>query len=215
MLAALVAGCGGWSDPSREFAEPVTGAATHPVDVVTPPGLGALDTGRTDINGAPIGIACATCHSTGADMEPIVASLGNPESMHASIELKHGDLSCASCHDDERDNLRLADGRTLEMEEAMALCSQCHGPQRRDYDAGSHGGMQGYWDLRRGPRTRNHCLSCHSAHAPAFEGGRAVFPPKDRHLPTPHGEDGAAPHANGPRAETAPHADADPGASHE
>lgn len=185
--AMLFAGCNqGFTDPSREFAGPVTGKADHAVVIHQPPGLGVLDTDLVDIHGAPIGIACATCHGVGADSDAVVQSLGNPESMHGTIEVKHGDLTCGSCHDDARDKLRLADGRTLEMPEAMTLCGQCHGPQRRDYDAGSHGGMAGYWDLRRGPRERNHCLDCHSAHDPAFRGGAAVHPPKDRFLPDPH-----------------------------
>jgi hypothetical protein len=64
----------------------------------------------------------------------------------------------------------------------MALCAQCHGTQKRDYDHGAHGGMRGYWDLKRGPRERNHCVSCHDPHAPKFGTFMPVHPPKDRFL---------------------------------
>ena len=188
---ALLAACGAeFTDPSREFADPLPDTGPHPVVTHTPRGLGVLDTDRTDIHGAPIGIACATCHAPGADRAAMVESLGNPETMHSTIELKHGELTCGSCHDDDRSRLRLADGTTFAMDEAMRLCAQCHGPQKRDYAAGAHGGMSGYWDLSQGPRTRNHCLDCHSAHDPAFRGGAPVLPPRDRFLPPP----GAAHH---------------------
>lgn len=181
-LALLLLGCGGgFDDPSREFADPPT-AGDHGVTIHQPPGLGVLDTDRRDINGAPIGIACATCHGDGADTDAVVASLGNPEAMHESVDLVHGELTCGSCHDDQRHLLRLANATTLPMTDAMTLCAQCHGPQKRDYDGGSHGGMAGYWDLSRGPRTRNHCLDCHDAHAPAYVGGAPVHPPRDRFL---------------------------------
>jgi len=62
----------------------------------------------------------------------------------------------------------------------MTLCSQCHGPQRRDYNMGLHGGMNGYWDLTKGGRTRNTCINCHDPHAPAFPLVMPVLPPKDR-----------------------------------
>jgi len=188
LVLALLVGCGsGFTDPSREFAEPVAAGADHPVTIHQPAGLGVLDTDRVDIHGAPIGIACATCHEAGADTDALVASLGNPEEMHASVDLQHGALTCGSCHDEQRHLLRLADSTTLEMPEAMTLCAQCHGPAKRDYDAGSHGGMKGYWDLSRGPRTRNHCLDCHGAHDPAYRGGAAVHPPRDRFLSADHG----------------------------
>ena len=66
------------------------------------------------------------------------------------------------------------------MREALTLCSQCHGPQRRDYDHGAHGGMTGYWDRSRGGRQRNHCVDCHDPHQPAYVGGLPVPAARDR-----------------------------------
>lgn len=182
-LTLLLAGCDlGFDDPSREFAEPPIAGPEHPVTIHQPATLGVLDTDRLDVNGQPIGIACATCHGVGADADAVAQDLGNPEKMHGTVELKHAELSCDACHDAQRDKLHLADGTQLDMAQAMDLCGQCHGPQKRDYDGGSHGGMAGYWDLTRGPRTRNHCLDCHDAHDPAFVGGAPVHPPRDRFL---------------------------------
>lgn len=64
----------------------------------------------------------------------------------------------------------------------VSLCGQCHGPQLRDYRRAAHGGATGYWDLSRGPRTRNLCITCHDPHTPAYVGGLPVLPPRDRFL---------------------------------
>jgi hypothetical protein len=74
----------------------------------------------------------------------------------------------------------MADSRPVEFTAVMTLCSQCHGPQRRDYDMGLHGGMTGHWDLAKGGRSRNTCINCHDPHAPAFPLVMPVFPPRDR-----------------------------------
>ena len=95
----------------------------------------------------------------------------------------HGDLSCLSCHNpDDYGTLRLADQRAVLYRDVMTLCAQCHGPQYRDYLHGAHGGMNGYWDLTKGPRTRNSCIHCHDPHAPAFPSMRPTFKPRDRFL---------------------------------
>lgn len=167
-LLLLLTGCdSSFADPSREYAEPVAAVATpHPTRIHRPSGLGAVDTPLQDIHGTPVGVSCATCHA-GPGEDAIATDQGNPEQVHGSIELQHGALACAACHDPEdRRLLRLADGRSLEMGEAMQLCAQCHGPQARDYQHGAHGGMSGYWDLRQGERLRNHCVDCHAPHSP-------------------------------------------------
>lgn len=76
--------------------------------------------------------------------------------------------------------LHLADGTRLELVEALSLCGQCHGLQRRDYAHGAHGGMNGYWDLHAGPRTRNHCVHCHDPHQPKYPRLLPAPPPRDR-----------------------------------
>lgn len=180
LALSLVACDRGFADPGREFAEAVPpDVALHPVEVHRPSALGRLDTELTEATGAPVGIACATCHKPGEG--PAIADRsGPPERFHAAVELSHGALLCESCHASDRTLLHLADGRELEFGDTMALCSQCHGTQRRDYDHGAHGGMNGYWDLRQGPRLRNNCVDCHAAHAPAYPSFLPTFPPNDR-----------------------------------
>jgi hypothetical protein len=103
---------------------------------------------------------------------------------HEGLTFRHGGLTCLSCHNgSDYESLRLADGRSVPFAQSMELCRQCHGPQYRDYVKGAHGGMMGYWDLSRGPRTRNSCVHCHDPHAPAFPQVAPVFPPRDRFAP--------------------------------
>ena len=41
------------------------------------------------------------------------------------------------------------------------------------------GGMNGYWDLSRGPRERHACTTCHDPHAPAYVGMMPARGPVD------------------------------------
>lgn len=120
------------------------------------------------LQGSSVDLSCATCHST---KTPNVAlrEAARLQDFHQGLTVTHGNLSCMSCHDGEDyDKLHLADGTSLPFSETKLLCAQCHGPQHRDYEHGSHGGMSGYWDLSRGPRVRNTCTVCHDPHAPAY-----------------------------------------------
>jgi formate-dependent nitrite reductase cytochrome c552 subunit len=140
-------------------------------------------------SGQPAEVACATCHTTRTPAA--TRRTEDLDEFHQGLIMGHGDLSCLSCHNSENyDTLKLADGTTVGFENAMLLCAQCHGPQSRDYRNGSHGGMNGYWDLSRGPRQRNACTVCHDAHAPAYPQLMPVFPPTDIIPPkhTPHAE---------------------------
>jgi len=139
-----------------------------------------VDTGSKDIDGHAVTVACATCHAT---REPNVENRATKDldQFHAGLKIQHGQLTCLSCHNSNNYNsLRLADGTELSFSDSMQLCAQCHGPQFRDYQNGSHGGMTGYWDLNRGPRQRNHCTDCHDPHWPEFQKMLPVFAPRDR-----------------------------------
>lgn len=152
----------------------------HPVYINHPDGLPVVDSGKRAKDGSIISVRCNTCHD---NKDPNVATNSGSElqGFHQKIQFQHGSLSCVSCHNAENyETLHFADGKSLEFADNMQLCAQCHGPQYRDYRNGSHGGMTGYWDLNRGPRQRNTCTDCHSAHAPAFPKLMPVFPPKVR-----------------------------------
>jgi hypothetical protein len=100
---------------------------------------------------------------------------------HLGLEFQHGSLSCRACHaEGQPPQLNLADGTTLPMQDALRLCAQCHGTQFTNYRHGAHGGMNGYWDTRRGERLKNHCVDCHDPHTPAIEPVLPKPPPRDR-----------------------------------
>ena len=182
-LAAMCLACGPSTPDWRDTEPTISTAPRHATEVRMPATLDGLATGEVGPMGRPVVVACATCHD-GRDVE-MVQTDDELDTFHAGMSVHHGGLSCASCHDDRRrDLLRLADGTTVQMEQAMTLCGQCHGPQLRDYEHGSHGGMTGYWDLTRGPRTRNHCVMCHDPHAPAYPIVAPVPGPRDRGLRT-------------------------------
>ncbi|HXG48895.1 MAG TPA: hypothetical protein VNO52_14830, partial [Methylomirabilota bacterium] len=161
-------------------AAPRTNATLHPVVIRRPAGTPKVATGLTNYHGQPAMASCSACHAT---TRPNIDTRAAAEldQFHQGLKYAHGNLTCLSCHNAKNyDTLRLADSRPVEFPDVMTLCSQCHGPQKRDYDLGLHGGMNGYWDLSRGGRTRNTCINCHDPHAPAFPLVMPVLPPRDR-----------------------------------
>jgi len=200
-LALGAAGCDGFADPSREYGAPVAGEATHGTLIESPQTLGVVDSPLVDVNGTPIGVECETCHGPNPATS-WAATPGKP--FHTGVGVteggvrflhKHGHLRCDNCHTEDRLTVHLADGTHLSLGDTMRLCAQCHGPQSRDYQHGSHGGMDGFWDLRQGPRTRNNCVVCHAPHAPHFEPRLPAKGPQDWYLrPKPEfTEEGEAP----------------------
>ncbi|PHS13989.1 MAG: hypothetical protein COA78_06295 [Blastopirellula sp.] len=172
-------------EQSRSIVEskPASPASTnYPILINRPSGPPRVDTGMEDPHGNSITVACSTCHTT---RKPNITNrkASDLDEFHQKMPMSHGNLSCVSCHNPEDyDSLKLADGSRVEFTQVMKLCAQCHGPQTRDYRHGAHGGMNGYWDLSKGPRTRNNCVDCHKPHAPQFPKMRPTFKPRDRFL---------------------------------
>jgi len=194
-------GCDGQRFERRQPDARYAREAKFSTEVHTPARLKGLYTGEKDALGRPVQVACVTCHGVAEEAPELAADasqldrVGGP---HEGLEFDHGDLGCASCHDAARpERLHLADGRPVPTTDAMQLCAQCHGPQKRDYDHGAHGGMNGYWDLSAGPRDRNHCLDCHDTHRPAYPRYLPVFPPRDRFLAPKHPHRETAPEQEG------------------
>ncbi len=102
---------------------------------------------------------------------------------HEDIVMAHGRHNrnnlCFNCHNETNlVVLQTRDGRELKMENSAPLCGSCHGPTYRDWEAGVHGRISGYWDRKLGPFDRKLCVSCHNPHAPAF--------PSRKPAPGPH-----------------------------
>lgn len=161
---------------------PTVAAAAQRFDTSIRPGPATprVQTDVRDVHRQPVSVACVTCHQT-TQPNLQTRSAAQLRQFHQGLTYQHGNLTCLSCHNAQNyDTLRLADGTTLPFAETMTLCAQCHGQKKRDYDHGAHGGMNGYWDLARGGRTRNTCTNCHDAHAPALPQVWPVLPPRDR-----------------------------------
>ena len=108
---------------------------------------------------------CSECH---AEME---VNLERREMVdfHEDIKLKHAGPQqwCLSCHNpDNRDRLRLIDGRLIDFKESYLLCGQCHGTIFRDWKAGVHGKRTGEWN---GQKLYRLCVHCHNPHQPRFK----------------------------------------------
>ncbi len=155
-------------------------APLYPVFIKRPAGTPTVATGLTNFHGKAVRVSCGSCHATTApNIETRTAA--ELDQFHQGLKYAHGHLTCLSCHNaQDYDRLRMADSRPVDFTDSMTLCSQCHGPQRRDYDMGLHGGMNGHWDLAKGGRTRNTCVNCHDPHAPAFPVVMPVLAPRDR-----------------------------------
>ncbi len=102
---------------------------------------------------------------------------------HPDIVMGHGshgrNNNCFNCHNET--NLVLLqprDGRELKFEDSPKLCGSCHGPTYRDWEAGAHGRISGYWDRSKGPIERKACVNCHNPHSPRF--------PSRKPAPGPH-----------------------------
>jgi hypothetical protein len=94
---------------------------------------------------------------------------------HSDIVMGHGRHNrnnlCYNCHDEANlEGLQTRDGRELKLSESTPLCGSCHGPTYRDWEAGVHGRISGYWNRQLGPIVRQDCVSCHNPHSPAFPG---------------------------------------------
>jgi hypothetical protein len=173
---------------TAERQDSVTPLRRFPVQIRKPFGAPRVVTAVQDAHGSLVTVACSTCHTTRPPI-PENKTVKELDEFHGGMTFSHGTVSCLSCHNpNDYDSLKLADGHRIEFTEVMTLCGQCHGPQLKDYEHGAHGGMNGYWDLSRGPRMKNNCVDCHNPHTPQFPKMRPTFKPRDRFLEPPRDE---------------------------
>ncbi len=193
LQVCLLGGCQrGPADAPRESVSHTTAqivTAQYPVEIRQPPIPRGVATNVLAPHGRPVSLQCHSCHSVRPTNSKAARS-SDMDEFHQGLHMSHGQLTCVSCHNpmDGYSTLRLADGRSVAFTESMSLCAQCHGPQFRDYQHGAHGGMTGHWDLKKGKRTRNHCLHCHDPHAPQYPTFMPVAAPRDRFPPVAVGE---------------------------
>lgn len=127
---------------------------------------------------------CYVCHEQ--DKPPTLKfdekhKLVIPEE-HSDIVMGHGrndrNNLCFNCHDEANlERFQTRDGRELKFADSSQLCGSCHGPTYRDWEAGAHGRISGYWNRAMGAFTKQDCVSCHNPHAPKFPGRKPGPPP--------------------------------------
>lgn len=171
-------------------SDAAVGGSLHPVAINRPAGPPRIRLAGVDPAGQSASVACSTCHSI-REARLTTKTTEAFKEFHVGLTVRHGGLACYACHNPgDADTLRLADGAAVDYRDVMQLCAQCHGPQATAYEHGAHGGMNGFWDRRRGPQTKNNCIDCHPPHAPAFPRMVVTFKPRDRfqevpgHLPS-------------------------------
>ena len=119
---------------------------------------------------------------------------------HSNIVMGHGSHNrnnlCFNCHNEANlETLQIRDGHALKFSESSQLCGSCHGPTRRDWEAGAHGRTSGYWDRKLGGIQRLDCANCHNPHSPRI--------PTRQPAPGPHSlHEAAQPHPA--KSETTP-----------
>ncbi len=109
---------------------------------------------------------CSDCHR----ILPSPAETHRTLGQHTEIALRHGlNTRCFNCHHRMNRDAFVNDlGGEIPWENPEQLCARCHGPVYRDWQAGSHGRSNGFWDTSRGEQTRRKCIECHDPHVPPF-----------------------------------------------
>lgn len=119
---------------------------------------------------------CSGCH---ANRQP------KPErhelkEFHAirNSEFSHGEDAfwCYQCHSKENiDRLVTATGELVTFNEAMRICTSCHGDKLEDWKRGTHGLILGNWN---GVKHKKSCPACHDPHNPRFPSLEPEKPPQ-------------------------------------
>jgi hypothetical protein len=116
---------------------------------------------------------CYACHDK---KKPLVLAFDANNALvipeeHKNIVMGHGTNNrnnlCFNCHNATNlKTLQIRDGHDLSFSDSPQLCGSCHGPTYRDWDAGAHGRISGYWDRSQGKYDRLACVNCHNPHSP-------------------------------------------------
>jgi hypothetical protein len=134
------------------------------------------------------GFDCYACHDKA---KPVALTYdGNHRIIipkeHENIVMRHGrherNNNCYNCHNEQNlELLQPRDGRELKVPESTQLCGSCHGPTFRDWEAGVHGRVNGFWRTELGGKTRKDCVNCHDPHAPKYPGRKPAPGPHYLH----------------------------------
>ena len=105
-----------------------------------------------------------------------------PDEHAETIKMGHGSNNrnnlCFNCHNEANLlTLSIRDGNELKFADSSQLCGSCHGPNYRDWEAGVHGRINGYWNRQLGEARRLDCVNCHNPHSPRIPSRPPAPPP--------------------------------------
>ena len=165
------------------FTSPVRPAAPVPAWVTDPTPV-RQPKPRPEYSLAVFTYRCSECHRI---IPPRGDTLRSP-TQHLEIDLQHGmNTSCGNCHHPtNRDAFVDDSGHEIPWDQPQLVCAKCHGPVYRDWQHGSHGRTNGYWDVSRGPQTRRKCIECHDPHRPPFPAMHPAPPPNTLRMGPQH-----------------------------
>ncbi len=120
---------------------------------------------------------CSKCHVKDLTSKPKKSHL--PFGAHKDMLFTHGlNLRCMNCHNPEHpDAFTDYDGSVIARDKPVFLCRNCHGVIYRDWRAGVHGRINGYWNNKLGPQKKIECNQCHNPHHPKFPDLKPMPPP--------------------------------------
>lgn len=186
----LLAGAGVLALNPVPFEDPVTAAvpvpawATDPTPIRRPEHVPEYRVGVFTYR-------CSDCHRIIPSPRETFRTL----TQHTEIDLRHGlNTRCFNCHHRTQRDAFVDDlGDAIPWNQPQLVCAKCHGPVYRDWQAGSHGRVNGFWDTRRGTQVRRKCIECHDPHAPPFPPLRPAPGPNTLRMgpqgPVPEGSD--------------------------
>lgn len=170
------------------FVNPVAGRVPVPAWVTDPTPVRQPSL-KPEYVAAGFTYQCMECHR----IIPSPAETLRQLTQHTEIQLNHGiNTRCFNCHHPDNRNAFVDDfGMEIPWNEPQQLCAKCHGPVYRDWQAGSHGRINGFWDTAKGPQSKLRCIQCHGPHAPPFQRMQPAPGPNTLRMGEPkHGEHG-------------------------
>ena len=120
---------------------------------------------------------CTECHVNDLKSKPKKSHL--PFGAHKDMFFTHGlNLLCLNCHHvNFPDAFTDHDGSIIPKDQPTLLCRKCHGVHYRDWRAGIHGRINGFWNAEFGSQTHLGCNQCHNPHHPQFPSLKPMSPP--------------------------------------
>lgn len=171
---ALLAFAGFISSQPFPFSAPVGDATSVPAWATNPTPI-RQPAARPEFSQAGYTYRCIDCHKIIPSPLETLRTL----TQHSEIDLQHGiNTRCFNCHHRTNRDAFVDDyGGEIPWTRPHRVCAKCHGPVYRDWQHGSHGRTNGYWDRSRGDQIRLQCTQCHDPHHPQFPALQPAPPP--------------------------------------